>query len=38
VPLKGYIDGDPEGRLKRYLDERYPKLEADTEYYIYKLK
>lgn len=38
VPLKGYIDGDPYGRLKRYLDERYPKLEADSEYFIYKLR
>ncbi|MDF2663433.1 MAG: glycosyl transferase family 39 [Paenibacillus sp.] len=38
APLKGYIDGDPEGRLKTYLNERYVKLEADTEYYIYKLR
>jgi 4-amino-4-deoxy-L-arabinose transferase-like glycosyltransferase len=38
VPLKGYIDGDPEGRLKMYLNERFVKLEADTEYYIYKLR
>lgn len=38
VPLKGYIDGDPDGRLKRHLDERYVKLEADTAYYIYKLR
>ncbi|MEF3309614.1 glycosyltransferase family 39 protein [Paenibacillus sp. GYB004] len=38
VPLKGYIDGDPDGLLRRTLEERYPKLEAGSEYYIYKLR
>lgn len=38
VPLKGYIDGDPDGRLRRTLEERYPKLEAESEYYVYKLR
>jgi hypothetical protein len=38
VPLKGYIDGDPDGLLRQTLEERYPKLEAGSEYYIYKLR
>ncbi|MEF3303552.1 glycosyltransferase family 39 protein [Paenibacillus sp. GYB003] len=38
VPLKGYIDGDPDGRLKRYLDAHYPKLGDDPAYAIYKLR
>jgi hypothetical protein len=38
VPMKGYIDGDPEGKLKKLLDERFPKLGEENGYYLYKLK
>ncbi|PYI53094.1 ArnT family glycosyltransferase [Paenibacillus flagellatus] len=42
VPLKGYIDGDPEGRLRRYLDARFPKIvpadPAEADYFIYDLR
>jgi 4-amino-4-deoxy-L-arabinose transferase-like glycosyltransferase len=38
VPMKGYIDGDPEGRLKKILDERFPKLGDENGYFLYKLK
>jgi 4-amino-4-deoxy-L-arabinose transferase-like glycosyltransferase len=37
VPLKGYIDGDPQGKLRAYLDANYRKIEIEGGYSIYSL-
>jgi 4-amino-4-deoxy-L-arabinose transferase-like glycosyltransferase len=37
VPLYGYIEGDPNGDLRKYLDTNFPKIETEPGYYIYKL-
>jgi 4-amino-4-deoxy-L-arabinose transferase-like glycosyltransferase len=37
VPLHGYIDHDPDGSLKNYLETNFVKIEAEQGYEIYKL-
>ncbi len=37
VPLNGYIENDPDGRLRIYLDTHFTKIEAEKGYEIYKL-
>lgn len=36
VPLRGYIDGDTDGQLRKFLDEHYVRV-GEGEYYMYRL-
>lgn len=38
VPMQGYIYGDDNGRLRRYLDQHYERVEPVAGYPVYRLR